>query len=202
MTLKSSQTGIAALFASSTLADLLRLFVMEPERAFYQRELQRLTGAHLRQLQRDLERLQRAGLVVAREHGNRVYYSAVRTHPAFADLRAVVVKTLGVGDVLRDALAGIEPHVALAFIFGSVARGDDTADSDVDLFVVGSVSRRDIAARLAPLAALLKREVNPVIMGLDDFTARLRSADHFVTSVLEGPRIWLVGDDGALAALA
>jgi len=202
MTVNSSQKGFAALFASSTLADLLRLFLMEPECAFYQRELQRLTGAHLRQLQRDLERLQRAGLVVARQDGNRVYYSAVSTHPAFADLRAVVVKTLGVSDVLRDALAGIEPCVPLAFIFGSVARGDDTAGSDLDLFMVGSVSRREVAARLAPVAALLKREVNPVIMGLDDVAARLRSGDHFVTSVFEGPRIWLVGDDDTLAALA
>ena len=202
MTSTSSQKGLAALFASATLADLLRLLMMEPQRAFYQRELQRLTGAHLRQLQRDLERLQRAGLVVARQSGNRVYYAVESAHPAFADLRAVIVKTLGMGDTLRDALSGLDPPALLAFVYGSVARGDDIPGSDIDLLIVGSVSRREVASHLAPATAMLAREVNPVIIAPDEFSSRRRSGDHFVTSVLEGPLIWLVGDSDALAALA
>jgi uncharacterized protein len=194
--------GLRALFASATLADLLRLFMLEPEREFYQRELQRLTGAHLRQLQRDLERLLNSGLVAERTHGNRVYYRAVTAHPAFPDLRAVVVKTLGVGDVLREAFAPLGTTVSLAFVFGSIARGDDTAASDVDLFIVGSVSRRDVTAALAPAAVTMGRELNPVIMAPEEFTARRRAGDHFVTSVIQGPLVWLVGDDAALAALA
>ena len=127
MTTYRSQNGLAALFASATLGDLLRLFMLDPQREFYQRELQRLTGAHLRQLQRDLLRLRQAGLVTRRAHGNRTYYRAVVEHPAFADLRAAVMKTLGLGDVLREALKPLGDAVSVAFVYGSFARGDDVA---------------------------------------------------------------------------
>ncbi len=176
--------------------------MLEPEREYYQRELQRLTGAHLRQLQRDLERLQQSGLVARRVHGNRTYYRAVPAHPAFADLRAAVMKTIGLGDQLRDALADLGEAVTLAFVHGSVARGDDVVGSDVDVLVVGSVSRRALAIALAGPARSLGRELNPVIVGAADFTARLREGDHFVSSVISSPRIWLVGDEASLAALA
>jgi predicted nucleotidyltransferase len=200
MTTYSSQNGISALFASATLGDLLRLFMLEPEREYYQRELQRLTGAHLRQLQRDLERLQRSCLVARRVHGNRTYYRAVPAHPAFADLRAAIMKTAGLGDELRGALAGLGD--ALAFVYGSLARGDDVVGSDVDVLIVGSASRREVATALADVARSSGRELNPVIIASADFTARWREGDHFIASVLAGPRIWLVGDEASLAALA
>ena len=202
MTTSNSQNGISALFASATLGNLLYLFMLEPEREYYQRELQRLSGAHLRQVQRDLERLQQSGLVVCRTHGNRTYYRAVPAHPAFGDLRAVVMKTWGVGNELSAALAGLGAAVTLAFVYGSFARGDDVADSDVDVLVVGSATRRAVAAALADASRALGRELNPVIIAPADFSRRRREGDHFVTSVLAGPRIWLVGDDASLAALA
>ena len=202
MTTYSSQTGITALFASATLGELLRVFMLEPEREYYQRELQRLTGAHLRQLQRDLERLQRSGLVARRVDGNRTYYRAVPAHPAFADLRAAIMKTEGLGDELRGALAGLGDALALAFVYGSLARGDDVVGSDVDVLIVGSASRREVATALADAARSSGRELNPVIVAPADFTARWREGDHFISSVLAGPRIWLVGDEAALAALA
>ncbi len=202
MTTNHSHSGISALFASATLGQLLYLFMLEPGREYYQRELQRLSGAHLRQLQRDLERLQRSGLVACRTHGNRTYYRAVPAHPAFADLRVAVMKTLGLGNELGAALAGLGDAVTLAFVYGSFARGDDVAASDVDLFIVGSSTRRAVASALADVARSLGRELNPVILTPADLTGRWRAGDHFVTSVLAGPRIWLVGDDASLAALA
>jgi predicted nucleotidyltransferase len=202
MTTSKSQSGISALFASATLGQLLYLFMLEPGREYYQRELQRLSGAHLRQLQRDLERLQRSGLVVCRTHGNRTYYRAVPAHPAFADLRAAVMKTLGLGNELGAALAGLGGAVTLAFVHGSFARGDEDAHSDVDVLIVGSATRRQVATALADAARSLGRELNPVILTPADLTGRRRAGDHFVTSVLAGPRIWLVGDDASLAALA
>jgi uncharacterized protein len=201
MTTSNSQSGVSALFASATLGRLLYLFMLEPEREYYQRELQRLSGAHLRQLQRDLERLRRSGLVACRTHGNRTYYRAVPAHSAFADLRAVVMKTWGIGNELNAALAGLGGTVALAFVYGSFARGDHVADSDVDVLIVGSVTRRAVAVALADASRSLGRELNPVIIAPVDFSRRRREGDHFVTSVLAGPRIWLVGDDASLAAL-
>jgi predicted nucleotidyltransferase len=181
---------------------LLYLFMLEPEREYYQRELQRLSGAHLRQVQRDLDRLLRSGLVACRTHGNRTYYRAVRAHPAFADLRAVVVKTWGIGNELSAALTGLGGEVTLAFVYGSFVQGNEVADSDVDVFIVGSATRRAVAAALAGASRSLGRELNPVIIAPADFSRRRREGDHFVTSVLAGPRIWLVGDDASLAELA
>jgi len=106
------------------MAPLLRLIVVDPEREYYQRELQRLSGAHLRQIQRDLLRLEQSGLVESRGHGNRTYYRAATTHPAFADMRGLVLKTVGLGDVVRDALYSAAAYIDFAFIFGSFAAGD------------------------------------------------------------------------------
>jgi predicted nucleotidyltransferase len=202
MTTNRSQKGIGVLFASTTLVELLRLFMLQPEREYYQRELQRLTGAHLRQLQRDLVRLEQSGLVEQRVHGNRRYYKVVIAHPAYADLRAVIMKTVGLGDQLRGAMASLGQAVTAAFVYGSVARGDEVAESDVDLFVIGDASRRDVAVVLAPVAEAVGRELNPIIVSPADFAARLRDGDHLITSVLENARIWLVGDEAWLAALA
>jgi len=202
MTSNSSQLGISALFASASMAPLLRLFMLDPEREYYQRELQRLTSVHLRQLQRDLARLEQSGLVESRSHGNRTYYRAAASHPAFADMRGLVLKTVGLGDVVRDALRSAEVAIDVAFIFGSFAAGDAAAGSDVDLLVVGSVSRRDLAVAVNAAAAELGRELNPVIFTCPEFAERWRADDHFVSTVLAGPRIWLIGDDTTLAALA
>jgi len=184
------------------MAPLLRLFMLDPEREFYQRELQRLTEAHLRQLQRDLVRLEQSGLVESRSHGNRTYYRAAASHPAFADMRGLVLKTVGLGDVVRDALLSVAVSIDVAFVFGSLAAGDAMGRSDVDLFVVGSVSRRDLAVALDSVGTELGRELNPVIFTRAEFAERRRAGDHFVSMVLAGPRIWLIGDEAALAALA
>lgn len=197
-----SQSSIAALFSSSTLVHLLRVFCIEPDREYYQRELERITGTHLRQLQRDLVRLERAGLIASRISGNRVYYRAQRHHPVFEDLRRVVIRTIGLSDVLRTVLADADSGIRAAFVFGSFARGEDSADSDVDLFVIGDVSRRSLAAPLAAASRELGREVNVVVMTPADIRARLHDRDHFVVSVLAESRIWVVGDEQALATLA
>ncbi len=200
MTTNDSQTGIYALFASRTLAELLRVFSVDPDREYYQRELQRATGAHLRQLQRDLDRLERSGLVSKRASGNRSYYRAQRFHPAFSDVRSAILKTLGLGDILREALSE-HAGISVAFVFGSLARGDAAATSDVDLLVIGSVSRRNLAETLARVSERLAREVNLMLMTPRDFAQKRRGKDHFVTAVLAEPRIWVIGDERTLAAV-
>jgi predicted nucleotidyltransferase len=206
MTTNGSQSenaqGLAALFASASLARLLGLFMLEPDQRFYQRELERLTGTTLRQLQRDLGRLEQSGLVVKSPSGNRTYYQAAASHPAFADLRRAFVKTVAFADVLCAAVATVAPQVAIAFVYGSFAAGDDTPDSDVDLLVIGDVSRRALARALAPASADLGREINPVIFTRDEFAQRRSARDHFVTAALAVPRIWIVGDEQSLSALA
>ena len=181
MSTNSSHSDVSALFASATLLPLLRAFVSEPDRDFYQRELQRLTGAHLRQVQRDLLRLESAGLVTRRVHGNRTYYRAVAAHPSFAALSSLV----GEATSARAAQAptgtaaerlGLDQEAVAAFcrrwgitelsLFGSVMRHDFSPESDVDVLASfapdSGRSLFDYAAMRDELAAIVGRRVDLV----------------------------------------
>jgi hypothetical protein len=142
--------GVQALFAGRTVVSLLRLFILSPEREFYQRELAELAGERLFSVQKALDRLVSAGVVEESTRGNRVYCRANRSHPAFEDLKAVIFKTVGVGDALRTHLAGIRDKAKVAFIYGSVARGEETTSSDIDIMLIGDVSGRDCATQAIP----------------------------------------------------
>lgn len=193
--------GFAALFASPTLVSLLRQFLARPDSDFYQRELAGLTCSRLVQVQRDLLRLEGAGLVARRRHGNRVYYRACRGHPAFADMQAVFAKTVGVAEVLRRPLLTLREQIDLAFVYGSVAAGQELAGSDIDVLVVSGHDPRELATVLAEAGEQLGREVNVVVYSADELRARIAAGTPFLAGVLSGPRIWLLGDDAGLRAL-
>ena len=201
MTHPPSGSGFAALFASPTLVSLLRLFLTRSDTDFYQRELAGLTGSRLVQVQRDLSRLEGAGLVARRRHGNRVYYRACRSHPAFADMQAVFTKTIGVAEVLRRPLLPLRDQIDLAFVYGSVAAGCELAGSDIDVFVVSGHDARELATVLAEAGEQLGREVNVVTYSADEFRARVAVGTPFLTSVLDGAKIWLLGGDADLRSL-
>ena len=174
--------GFAGLFASPTLVSLLGLFLTRRDTDFYQRELAGLTGSRLVQVQRDLQRLERAGLVARRRHGNRVYYRACSGHPAFADLQAVFAKTVGVAEALRRPLLPLRHQIDLAL----VASGHDP---------------REIATLLAEAGEQLGREVNVVTYSADELRARVDSGTPFLSAVLDEAKIWLLGSDAELGAL-
>ena len=193
--------GFAGLFATPTLVNLLGLFLTRRDTDFYQRELARLSGSRLVQVQRDLLRLESAGLVARRRHGNRVYYRACSAHPAFADLQAVFAKTVGVAEVLRRSLLPLRGQVDLAFVYGSVAAGRELAGSDIDVLVATGHDPREIATLLAEAGEQLGREVNVVTYSADELRARVTAGTPFLTGVLDGARIWLLGGDAELGAL-
>jgi predicted nucleotidyltransferase len=193
--------GFAALFASPTLVSLLRQFLTRPDTDFYQRELAGLTDSRLAQVQRDLLRLEGAGLVARRRHGNRVYYRACSGHPAFADLQAVFAKTIGVAEVLRRPLLALGEQIDVAFVYGSVAAGHELATSDIDVLVVSGHDPRELATVLAEAGEQLGREVNVVVYSADELRSRIAAGSTFLADVLDGPRIWLLGDDAGLRDL-
>jgi hypothetical protein len=190
---------VAAIFATPTLAALLSVFVREPGRTYYQKQLVDETGGSLYLVQRELKRLERAGLIARETRGRQVEYTANAHHPAFSGLREALLATVALGDRLRGSFAGLD-GIRFAFVYGSVARGDDTADSDLDILVVGDLSLRDVSTRLVPALRDVGREPNIVVMPESDLRARAARGEHFVTTVLAGPRLWLVGDDADLAA--
>lgn len=183
---------------------MLALLFGRPDTEFYLRQIVRHTGAGTGAVQRELARLAAAGLVGRVRDGRQVYFSADPSSPVFAELRGLLAKTAGIADVLRSALAPLaaKDSVAAAFIYGSVAAGRHTSESDVDLMVVGDARLSDLVPLLSPAEEQLGREVNPTIYPAKELRAALREPGHFVARVLEGPRIMLLGTDDDIATVA
>ena len=193
--------SLARLFPNPAVLDILALLLLHPDQEFYQREISERIQSTVLQTQRALKRIQDAGLVEKSRRGNRAYYRAIREHPAYEDLKRVLVKTVALGDQLRAALRPFAGQVRLAFIYGSMASGEEVAYSDVDLLVVGQLSSRQAAKILGPLGRNLGREFNATVYPEKEFRGKARKGNQFLKQVMSDPKIWLVGDDDELAAL-
>ena len=183
---------------------ILGLLYVRPDEAFYLRQIARLTDLSVGAVQYELAALTEAAVVTREEIGNQVHFQANPVCLVFDDLRRIMEKTTGLADHVRAALAPMaeEGKLAHAFIYGSVASGKQSSTSDVDLMVIGDVKLREIAPALRPVQDRIAREINPSVYTLDEFTKRVASDDHFIGSVLRGPRITLVGSDDELDDLA
>jgi hypothetical protein len=195
------RSPLVDVFATPTLAALLAEFALSPEESFYQRELVRRTGGSLYLVQRELKRLERAGLIVREERGRQVEYHYDVSSPAAAGLRDAVLKTFALGGRLAADLSGVE-GIRAAFVFGSIASGAESPESDLDILVIGDLGLRDAAKHVMPTVRSLGREPNIVVIPESEWRDRVAAGEHFVTTVLSEPKIWLVGDDAQLAELS
>jgi len=187
-----------ALFTHSQ-QKVLGLLFANAHRQFHVNEMLRLTGAGKGALQRELARLESAGLVRVARMGNQRRYQANREAPIFEELRGIVLKTFGLAAVLREALSPLVDLIRAAFVFGSVAKGEDRADSDVDVLVIADdLGYGELIAALEGAEARLGRKVNPAIYSREDWRKRSAEGNAFVRRVLDGPKIWLLGDEDAL----
>lgn len=186
--------------SSKRKAEILRLLFGVEAREVHLRELARQSHLAVRTIQQELARLEKVGLVNARRDGNRVYYRANRNNPAYTDIRNLVLKTAGLANVFRRALR--QPDVQVAFVFGSVAAETAGPESDIDLMVIGGIGLRRVAGVLSGMAAKLGREINPHVLTAQEFGKRKRTGDHFISSVLATPRLFIVGTEHELAELA
>jgi len=152
-------------------------------------------------VQRELGQLEQFGLIERSVSGKQVYYQAVSDHPLYRDLAMFLVKTTGIADVIREALKDIEDQIDLAFIYGSIARGDLRKDSDVDLMIIGRMAFRDVSMALSQIAIKLHREVNPTVYPPTEFTDKVQSGNHFLRSVLDGDKVILIGGEDELGRL-
>lgn len=190
---------LTRLLSSRVKAEVLRLLFGLTACELHVRELERRSGLSVSTVRQELRRLTGLDLVEARKDGNRTYYRANAQHPLYVDLRGLVLKTSGLVEVLRQSLrcAGIE----VAFVFGSLASGAVQAQSDVDLMIVGTVSLRKLSPLLSDAAKQLGREINPHVMTPSEFSRRRSAGEHFIASVLDSPRYFVVGDEHDLAAV-
>jgi predicted nucleotidyltransferase len=190
------------LFSSQARVAILKLLLLNGDGRFYLREIATLTEQPVQAVQRELPKLERIGLLDHTVHGNRKYYQVNKDCPIFPELKSIFLKTVGFGDALREYLSKEVGGIEVAFIYGSYARGEESIASDIDLFVVGAIKARDLSATLADARSDLSREVNPVIMTPQEFRAKAAAKNHFVLSVLEEPKTFLVGNAQDLESLA
>jgi len=153
-------------------------------------------------VQRELEFLARAGIARRTVHGRQVYFQANPACPIFPELRSLVVKTSGVADVLRAAFAPLASRIRVAFVYGSVARGEERRASDVDVMVVGEATFSEVVDALASAQDALGREVNPTVYPPDEFRAKINAKHHFLVTIIKGDKLFLIGDQRELGRLA
>jgi len=169
---------------------------------FYLRQIARTAGVGLGAAQREVKNLSDAGIIVRTDRGRHVYYQANRHCPIYSELKSLMVKTAGVVDVLRAALTPLADRIKIAFIFGSVVRGDERRDSDIDVVVVGDVTFAEVVSALREAQNILNREVNPSVYPVEEYRQKLASGHHFLSSVSEEPKAFLIGDGRELARVA
>ena len=190
------------LFRSRLRAKLLAWLLSHPDERYFVRQLQSLLQEDATNLSRELSRLADMGILTRKVEGRQKYYQADSQCPVFRDLQGLVVKTSGVADVLRSALAPLGRRIRVGFVYGSIARGELSAASDVDVVVVGSVSFRAVVSALSRSQDKLGREVNPIVYTPKEFRQKLAAGHHFLTAVLKGPKMFLIGGERELAGLA
>jgi len=171
------------------------------DEAYYLRQIARHTGTSVGAVQRELEQLTAAGLLLRTVDGRQVYFQANRDASVFPELQGLFAKTSGLVDLLREGLSPLRERILVAFAFGSAARGELRAQSDVDLMVVGDAVFPDVVQALAEAQERLGRDLNPTVYPPAEFRAKLGAQHHFLTSVLSAPRLFVVGGEHELVGL-
>jgi len=179
----------------------LALLFSHADQSFYLREIARMVGTGHGAVQRELAQLLKAGLVTRTRRGREVFYQANRASPVFPELHGLIVKTVGVADVLREALAPLAERVRVAFIYGSFAKGEERAESDVDIMVVGDVDFGEAVSALRPAQDRIGREVNPSVFAPEEWRRRVAGGDHFITTIQREEKLFLIGDEQDLRGL-
>lgn len=194
-------TTLAALFPTLR-GDVLAATFSQPEKWWYLSELAQFVGTSPSSLQRELKALVDGAILETRREGTRAYFKANTQSPVFHELRGLIDKTAGVVPTLREVLRPLDRRIACAFVYGSVARGDEHAASDIDLMVVGDVGLADLTPALRKAEARLGREVNATSYSAAEFHKKSAGKDHFLSEVLRGRKLFVKGDERDVDDLA
>lgn len=193
--------GLGAALFGKTQRRVLGLLFGNPDRSYFLNEIVRLAESGIGAVHRELAALEAAGLVTATRSGKQRHYQANRQSPIFEELRGIVVKTFGVADALRREVAAFAPRIRAAFVYGSIAKGTDTAGSDVDLMVISEkLSYPELFSAATRAEEQLGRKVNPTVMTPRELQRKLDARNAFAKRVLEQPKIFIIGSEDDLAA--
>ncbi|MCK4221457.1 MAG: nucleotidyltransferase domain-containing protein [Dehalococcoidia bacterium] len=198
----SGPNGLSSTLFGKTRRAVLSLLYGQTDEAFHQRRILRTAGTGHGAGQRELRLLSEAGIIRRFVRGKQVYYQANPACPVFAELKGIITKTAGTADVLRESLAPLANDIAVALVYGSVARGEERRGSDVDIMVIGGATFAEITEKLGPAHETLGREINPTMYPPDEFRNKVAQGHHFIAEVLGGAKIFLLGDERELARVA
>ncbi len=188
-----AKSNLGILLMGKNRMSILSLLLPTPNRKLYLRQIVRMTGAGQGAVQRELALLAEAGILIKTREANLTYYQANPDMPVYGELKGLVEKTGGIAGSLRSALLPLASKIERAFLFGSVGRGEERAESDIDLMVIGDVPFLDIVAVVSPLQELLGREINPTVFTAEEFQQRLEDGDSFLTRVMRDEKVDLIG---------
>jgi len=192
---------LETLLGSRLRVKVLGWLFSHPDERYFVRQLTALMKEDSTNVSRELARLEKTGILVKNTEGKQKYYQANRQSPIFNELHGLILKTVGVADIIKKAL---EPRIAdikLAFIFGSVAKRAENRFSDIDLLVVGDITFGEVVDLISTAEGALNRELNPVVYTLAEFNKRLSENHYFIRDILSGDKIFVVGDENELKAL-
>ena len=192
---------LSSLIFSEYRKRILGLLLLNPNASYHVRELARLTNTAPGTIHKELVKLTAGGVLQSKKVGNQVHYSADIQCPIFEELAGILRKTSGLADILAEALISVGHEISLAFIFGSVARGEQNTNSDVDVMLIGSISFGDAVQALYSTQAKLQRELNPVVYSVEEFKRRFENNDSFIKEVLAKPKLFIIGTEHELSQL-
>lgn len=192
---------LQSLFTSKVRIELLSAFFLHRGRDFYIRELERITGEDYKNINLELRNLEEIGLLCSRKEGNLKYYGVNKGFLLYEELRSIFLKTKGVVSILKKVLSK-EKDIDFAFLYGSLASGEETAKSDIDLMVIGKIPLEHLLKILREPERILAREINPSLYDFSEIKKRVKENDPFIIEVLKGPRILLEGDEDGLREIA
>lgn len=196
---KQKNGGLADALFTRGQQRVLGILFSQPDQSFPATELIARAGVGTGAVHRELTRLARTGLVTVTPVGRQRRYQANRESPIFPELCGLVLKTIGLAEPLRSALSPLGGRIHAAFVYGSVAKGSDTARSDIDLMIISdSISYSDVYVALAEAERVLLRPINPTILTAAEWRQRAEVKEHFVMTLLESPKLFVLGTDDDL----
>lgn len=178
--------------------NILAATLLQPEKWWFISELADYLGTSPSSLQRELESLTMSGILQSRRDGNRLYFQAETDSPIFAPLQELMDQTIGIIEQIKELITGFSEKINIGFIYGSVARGEENTQSDVDVILIGNVKLSEISTLLRDLERKFNREINVNCYSLEEFQNKIHAENHFLTSVISGKKIFLLGNENVL----
>jgi predicted nucleotidyltransferase len=198
------QNQLAKILCSKVRAELFRLLFDSHIPALHMREIERQSKLAIGTIQQDLRKLAGLDLIISQRDGNRLYYRANTNHPLFSEITTLVMKTTGAIPLLSEAFRSKEvtpADILVAFIFGSIARNEEKAASDIDLMIIGQIGLRKVSHLLSGISEKLGREINPHVLTVENFKKKISNRDHFLTEVMSTKKLFIIGSENGLKAM-